>query len=226
MCKQVSGPALWCGTCHDPHTNADKSQTACLSCHATSHRRQESCVSCHMPRTRVADANHAVMTDHSIPRTQKVVAPPATGTLVAFLGAADDRAVGLAYAELADRRARQYLLRATPQDWLVLLRLAVLEPDSVRATTLYESLLRDNPGETAALVNLGSLYAQAGRLTEAGRLWDRALEANPATEEAVLNLTLIRPPGDSRLILERYLALNPVSAKAQARLAAIRKQER
>jgi len=44
--------------------------------------------------------------------------------------------------------------------------------------------------------------------------------------EAVLNLTRIRPPGDSRLILERYLALNPVSGKAQARLAEIEKQER
>lgn len=223
VCKQVSGAALWCGTCHDPHTNADKSQTACLGCHATAHRRQERCVSCHMPRTNVADANHAAMTDHSIPRRQKVAAPPSAGSLVAFLGGADDRAAGLAYAELGDQRARPYLLRATPQDWPVRLRLAVLEPDPVRATKLYESLLRDNPGETAALVNLGSLYAQAGRLTEAGRLWDRALEANPAIEEAVLNLSQIRSPEDSRPILKRYLAFNPVSRKAQARLAALEK---
>jgi len=36
-------------------------------------------------------------------------------------------------------------------------------------------------------VNLGSIYASAGRLTDAARLWERALESNPATEEAVLN---------------------------------------
>ena len=224
MCKQKSGADLWCGTCHEPHTNTDKSQAACLSCHAAAHHRQESCVSCHMPKSRVADANHAVMTDHSIPKTPRVVAPPSAGTLVPFLGAADDRAVGLAYAELGDRRAGPYLQRAKPQDWPVLLRLAVLEPDPVRATKMYESVLRDNPGETAALVNLGSLYAKAGRLADAARVWQRALQANPATEEAVLNLSLIRPPEDSRRILQRYLALNPVSGKAKARLAEIEKQ--
>lgn len=42
----------------------------------------------------------------------------------------------------------------------------------------------------------------------------------------MLNLTQIRSPSDSRLILKRYLAFNPVSRKAQARLAAIEKQER
>ncbi len=226
MCKRASGDALWCGTCHDPHTNENKSQAACLSCHSTPHHAEESCVTCHMPRTTVVDANHAVMTDHSIPRRPTVAAPETSGTLFAFLGAADDRTVGLAYAELGDPRARQYLQRATPQDWHVQFRLAVLEPDPVRAAKLYESVLRENPGETAALVNLGSLYAQAGRVAEAGRLWDRALETNPAIEEAVLNLSLIRPPAESRAILQRYLALNPVSQKAKARLEAIDTQQK
>ncbi len=220
-CKQASGAALSCVTCHDPHTNENKSQTACLSCHATPHHQEEQCVSCHMPRLQVADANHAVMTDHSIPRRPIVTPPPAVGTLVTFLGTADDRAVGLAYAELGDPRGRPYLLRASPQDWPVLLRLAVLEPDPARAVKLYEAVLRDDPGEPAALVNLGSLYAQAGRSTDAVHLWERALEANPTIEEAVLNLTLIRPPAESRQILQRYLAINPVSTKAKARLAAI-----
>ena len=52
------------------------------------------------------------------------------------------------------------------------------------------------------------------------------VEEDPAAEQAVLNLTLIRAPGDARRILQRYLAFNPVSGKAQARLAAIEKQER
>jgi tetratricopeptide (TPR) repeat protein len=220
-CKQASGAKLWCGTCHDPHTNADKSQAACLSCHAAAHRRQETCTSCHMPKARVVDANHAVMTDHSIPRTQRPEASPASGTLVAFLGTADDRSAGLAYAELGDPRARQYLLRAIPQDWPVQLRLAVLEPDPSRAMKLYESVLRESPGDTAALVNLGSLYAQAGRLADAARLWERALASNPATEEAVLNLSQVRPPAEARRILDRYLELNPVSQKARSRLGAL-----
>lgn len=225
-CKRNSGTALWCGTCHDPHTNVNKAQAACLGCHATAHRQQENCVTCHMPRTNVVDANHAVMTDHSIPRIPKAVTPTGASVLASFLGPADDRTIGLAYAELGDARAREFLLRATPQDWLVRLRLAVLEPDPLRAARLYELVLRDHPGETAALVNLGALYGQAGRKEEAGRLWERALEANPAIEAAVLNLALIRSPEDSRVILKRYLEVNPASRKVRARLAEIEGESR
>jgi tetratricopeptide (TPR) repeat protein len=70
-------------------------------------------------------------------------------------------------------------------------------------------------------VNLGSLYAQAGRLADAARLWERALASNPATEEAVLNLSQVRPPAEARRILGRYLELNPVSQKARSRLGAL-----
>jgi Flp pilus assembly protein TadD len=221
-CKTGAGDKLWCGTCHEPHTNTDKSQTACLTCHSQSHRQQERCVTCHMPRTRAVDANHGVMTDHSIPKTRKREPLPSVATLTPFLGAGTDRALGLAYAELGDKRARQFLLQATPQDWPVRLRLAVLEPDRAKAAQLYESVLRDNPSEPAALVNLGAYLAAQGRTAEAGRLWDRALTVNPALEEAVLNLAQIRPLIDARTLLERYLDFNPVSRNARARLAQLR----
>ena len=222
-CKTATGDALSCATCHEPHTNADKSQTACMSCHTTAHHQEERCVTCHMPRIRAVDANHGVMTDHSIPRKPNAERPTGLQELVAFLGEGDDRSLGLAYAELADPRAREYLLRATPQDSLVRLRLAVIESDPGRAAKLYKAVLEDNPGETAALVNLGAIYAQAGRTEEAGRLWERALETNPAIEEAVLNLTQIRTSAESRAILTRYLEVNPASRKARARLAEISK---
>jgi tetratricopeptide (TPR) repeat protein len=164
------------------------------------------------------------MTDHSIPRQAKDAASDGVRELAPFLGASGDRELGLAYAELGDSRARQFLLRAQPQDWPVRLRLAVSEPDKARAAALYESVLRDNPVEVSALVNLGSLYAQAGRTTEAGRLWDRALVANAGIEEAVLNLTLIRPAQESLALLKRYLEINPVSKKAKQRLATLQKE--
>ncbi len=217
-CKTAAGDKLWCGTCHEPHTNADKTQQACVGCHTEAHRQQERCATCHMPRTLAVDANHGVMTDHSIPRTGKSVAAPAQKTLVPFLGTGDDRALGLAYAELGDRRAKEFLLRAAPQDWPVRLRLAVLEPDAARAAQLYESVLRENPYEPAALVNLGTHLARLGRYTEAGQLWDRALLTNPALEEAVLNLAQVRPPKDARALLLRYLEFNPVSRKAREQL--------
>lgn len=221
-CKAGAGDRLWCGTCHEPHMNEDRSQAACVGCHAGAHRQQERCVSCHMPRTKTVDGNHGVMTDHGIPRTPQT-ARRAAGpeVLTPFLGLGDDRATGLAYAEIGDGRAREYLLRAAPQDWPVKLRLAVLESDAGRAAALYEAVLRENPGEPAALVNLGTIRAREGRMQEAGRLWERALAVNPALEEAVLNLALIRPEGEARAVLERYLQVNPVSRKARARLREI-----
>ena len=221
-CKTASGDQLWCGTCHDPHTNADNSQPACQGCHQTAHRQQERCVTCHMPRAKAVDANHGVMTDHSIPRKPSREPQPKFESLTPFLGLADDRALGLAYAELGDPRAAAYLSRAEPQDWPVQLRLAVLEPDPARAAQLYESVLRANPYEPVALVNLGTHLARQGRNLEAGRLWDRALLANPALEDAVLNLTQIRPANDSRLLLQKYLEVNPVSRKALRRLTELR----
>jgi hypothetical protein len=223
-CKRASGDALWCGTCHDPHTNSDKTQTACLGCHPVAHRAQERCADCHMPKSPVADdGGHGVMTDHSIPaRSRKADAAPLTRNLKAFVGQEDDRALGIAYAQVGDVRAREYLLRARPADAEVDLRLAFLERDSGRAAALYEAVLRLNPTQPVALVNLGAIYARAGRLQDAARLWERALAANPATEEAVLNLAQIRPAAEARTILRHYLAFNPLSLAARARLSALR----
>ncbi len=218
-CKMATGDVLWCGTCHEPHTNADRSQQACLGCHEKAHNKSERCVTCHMPRTKAIDAGHGVMTNHSIPGRRRPDPEPAQGSLKAFLGTADDRALGLAYAEMGDKRAREYLLRASPQDWPVQLRLAVLEPDAAKSALLYESVLKQNPYETSALVNLGTYFAKQGRTAEAGRLWERALAANPGIEEAVLNLSVIRPAKEAQALLRRYLEVNPVSAKARQRLA-------
>lgn len=223
-CKRISGDKLWCGTCHDPHTanrTLEKTQAACLGCHSSAHRgnpqAQALCSSCHMPRSPVIDGGHGVLTDHSISARPRNLAP-ATHDLVAFLGDPDDRSLGLAYAELGDPRARAFLLRARPADAEVRLRLAATEPDSGRAIALYQSVLREKPAQTVALVNLGSLYAEAGRLEDAGHLWERALQANPGIEEAVLNLAKIRPPKEARAILKRYIELNPGSRIARTRL--------
>lgn len=223
-CRTASGDSLSCTTCHEPHSNRNRTQEVCLDCHAVAHRREENCADCHMPKTKSADANHGVLTDHSIPRlpAQKVL-PGGTGELEAFTGLADARALGLAYAEMGDRRARAYLERANPVDWQVRLRLAAMEPDLVRAATLYEAVLKERPGEVSALVNLGSIYGQAGRTADAIRLWRRALEANPAVEEAALNLSKVLTVQEGAEILRQYLALNPASPAAKARVAELAK---
>jgi Tfp pilus assembly protein PilF len=218
-CKRASGDALWCGTCHEPHTNTDKTQSACLGCHAGAHHREQVCASCHMPKSAPSDAVHGVSTDHSIPRSARrpAQAPPRR-ELIAFLGAADARSLGLAYAELGDARARQYLLRAEPADAEVLLRLATLERDPKRAVSLYEAVLQADPSIPSALVNLGALYGQRGRLAEAIRLWKQALETNPAIEGAALNLAQVLPRAEATAVLERYLQFNPGSSTVRKRL--------
>ena len=224
QCRTGAGEGLACTTCHEPHSNANRTQATCLSCHQTAHRQQEDCAGCHMPKTKSADANHGVLTDHSIPRlpSHKVV-PGGPGELEAFTGLADARALGLAYAEMGDRRARAYLERATSVDWQVRLRLAAMEPGLVRAAALYEAVLKERPGEVSALVNLGSIYGQAGRTADAIRLWRRALEANPALEEAALNLSEVLPAAEGAEILRQYLGLNPASPAGQARAAELAK---
>jgi Tfp pilus assembly protein PilF len=221
-CKQASGDKIWCGTCHEPHTNTDRTQAACLSCHAAAHHAAERCATCHMPKATAVDAGHGELTDHSIPRISKRPArSDKRAELIAFLGAADDHSLGLAYAEVDDSRARDYLRRAKPADADVNLRLATLENDPMRAAALYEAVLRADPTRPVALVNLGVIYARAGRIEEAAKLWQRALTTNPAIEGAALNLAQIRPPVQARAVLERYIEFNPGSTAARNRLAEI-----
>lgn len=216
-CKRAAGDALWCGTCHDPHTNANRTQAACVTCHPSAHRQNESCAGCHMPHSRSSDVAHGVTTDHSIPRDPRNLPTAAAPSgLRAFLGVQDERALGLAYAEVSDARARQFLLKATPADAPVLIRRAALEPDAARAAQIYEDALRAEPFNTVALVNLGVLRAGEGRLQEAAELWKRALETDPAIESAVLNLAKISKAEQARAILRRYLEFNPDSTAARA----------
>jgi tetratricopeptide (TPR) repeat protein len=220
-CKLAAGDKLWCGTCHEPHTNSSRTQQACLGCHASAHHREDRCATCHMPRTTAVDAGHGELTDHRIPRLPtRPAAPRDRPALIAFLGTADDRSLGLAYSELEDPRAREYLLRA-PADTETRLHLATLEKDPKRAAALYEAVLRADPSRPAALVNLGVIYARSGHVDQAAGLWERALQTNPAIEGAALNLAQIRPPAEARVILNRYLEFNPGSLAVRKRLAEI-----
>jgi hypothetical protein len=219
-CKRAAGDALWCGSCHEPHTNANRTQAACLSCHGDAHHRDQRCADCHMPKAPPSDAAHSVTTDHGIRRIEDAPRPlPRARDLAAIVGAADDRALGLAYAEIHDPRAATYLKLARPADAEVLLRQAVLETNPKRAAALYEGVLRADPRRPAALVNLGALYAAQSRFQEAARLWERALEANPAIEGAALNLAQVYPAARARPVLERYLQFNPTSMAVRNRLA-------
>jgi hypothetical protein len=190
VCRKASG-TLWCGTCHEPHTNANHTQAACVGCHPSGHHQDQSCASCHMPKAQSVDITHGVTTDHTISRLSQSTGPL---RLTALIGSAGDRELGLAYAERNDPRARELLSRATPKDAPVLIRLAGYEQERQRAAALYEAALKLEPYNTAALVNLGTLYAQADRSTDAEGLWRRALGADLLNHAALTNLEKLYEP--------------------------------
>jgi predicted CXXCH cytochrome family protein len=206
-CKRSSGDTLWCGTCHDPHTIPAPAQRAtwyrekCLGCHRPEDcARGFDCAGCHMPRARVMDGGHGVLTDHSIPRRpMSSLASSSEWRLKPFVGfRGTARELGLAYAEASqasgDRRQRseaERLLSSVDKDAQVLLHLANIRSasdNSVRAAALWEALLRVDPNSVVALVNLGSVRGAQGRFGEAESLWRAALSRNPGQLEAARNL--------------------------------------
>ncbi len=73
-CYTESGNALHCGTCHDPHKNAETSpvyyESKCLACHGPGKtpcpvNAASGCIECHMPRIWV-QPTHAFKSDHNI----------------------------------------------------------------------------------------------------------------------------------------------------------------
>jgi hypothetical protein len=177
-CKKASGDKLWCGTCHSPH-KSPANDSSCATCHEASDcRRGPQCVTCHMPKTRVVDGGHGVLTDHSIPRKPGHRESKADWRLTTFRGfTATDRELGLAYAETNQVAEARKLLRNVQPDAAVLVRLGD-----------WEAALRTDPNSTVAMVNLGVQRANSGNLAAAESLWRQALKRNPGLIEAGSNL--------------------------------------
>src|SRR5918993_4406595 len=214
MCKQRSGDALSCITCHDPHVQPGASEKAsyyrarCLGCHAplakNHHPRQPDCTSCHMPRSASADIGHTMVTDHRIPRLERTdrTTPSPVVRLVEFgRRAPRDRELGLAYGEvalrgneLAAREALRLLEGVLPRfehDPDVLTRLGHLyqmQGDLERAERLYDRALKAAPDRAVVAANLGVLHARRGSLGRALEIWRDAFAGNPQLSDLGLNL--------------------------------------
>ncbi|MDZ4802275.1 MAG: tetratricopeptide repeat protein [Bryobacteraceae bacterium] len=218
-CKQATGDRLWCGTCHDPHGTPVDVRARCVSCHETASkctvslsvrrtRNGDKCQDCHMPKSAVKDAEHAVYTDHSIPRNAATLSKETPGSalreLVPFWRAttADSRDLALAYATAAltepsmRRRAFELLRTAEardPSDLAIAAQLAQFHDrlgQPAEAMKLYERVVAAGTPNTAALINLGTLYAQSGRPGDAIVLWQSALVRNPASTQARINMAV------------------------------------
>lgn len=209
-CKKAAGDRMWCGSCHDPHSEVPVAERAayygkrCRTCHASQTcQRGPDCVACHMPQSPTRTTDHLVYTDHSIPRTPGLSKAADGPTLRSFWPSAPSlRDLALAHAVVAPTvpalrpQTLQLLQRAevqSPQDPAILSQLAQIYDRMGReeqAMALCERLLKIDPDQTAAAVNLGSYYAKHDRLPEAIALWKKALERNPALSSARMNLAV------------------------------------
>jgi hypothetical protein len=229
-CRKASGQKLWCGTCHEPHGAKVDVGARCVSCHQPRRcHRGEDCVSCHMPKSPARDVEHAVYTDHSIPRRPAPARPVRPGTpLVLFDGdKPSERDLGLAYASISgfETRARGLLEKAVtqyPDDVPVLVHLAYLYDRGAqeeKAMLLYQRALRLDPSQETAAANLGSAWIKRGRADDAARLWRDALARNPGLEPVRINLAGAQyRAGDrdgARETLRKLLELNPGNAEAR-----------
>jgi tetratricopeptide (TPR) repeat protein len=146
------------------------SALACKETAVARRKLQDNCVACHMPKSPVRDAEHAVHTDHSIPRQprQSEGSPAVERSLTEFWKRRgtneDDRDLGLAYASVA--RTDSSLRR--------------------RAIELLSKAEARGPDDVPVLTQLAQLHDQAGNDDLAIALCERILRLDPAAAEATL----------------------------------------
>jgi predicted CXXCH cytochrome family protein len=247
-CKKKSGDRMTCTTCHDPHGSPAQAETTafyrekCLQCHAglaeKHHPENPDCTSCHMAISPSSDIAHEQVTDHWIRKriNNQQKSLPESGELEAIGGlAANDRDLGLAYAQMATRGNPEAAKRA-----LVLLRQAEHTESGARgdyelhaqlgfleqrngendaAAEEYQMALEANPYQSLAAGDLALLEASRHRYAEALRLWKGVFDHDPAQLGAGMNLAVVECGVGNRTgamtTLERLLEFSPDNAKAR-----------
>ena len=256
-CKIKSGDRMTCTTCHDPHGSPAPEQKVafyrqkCLQCHSTSgfgerhHPENPDCTACHMARPPSNDIAHEQVTDHWIKkRISNQRLPLATSGELEPIGGfvADDRDLGLAYAQMAARgnkadgeRAMALLQRAehtesgAKRDHELHAQLGFLKQMNGQpsdAIEEYEMALQADPFSYLAGGDLALLKAAQHQYPEALRLWKAVFDHDPAQVEAGMNLAVVEcglgERDASLAILDRLLEFSPDHQKAKSLALRIR----
>lgn len=188
-CKKQSGDKMWCGSCHDAHSEpAEKEKAAyyrgkCIACHGEAFARQHhadkaDCTHCHMPELPAKDVAHTETTDHRILRYPNEAPLPQLQLrgkpLKAFPVKAGvlttTRDYALAWESLAQR------------DW----------PGASRFAEEYlQQALKERPDDSALLTAMGFVAQKHGRANDARGYYEHALKVNPLASDAATDLGIL-----------------------------------
>jgi predicted CXXCH cytochrome family protein len=199
-CFMQSEGQLTCDTCHNPHRTPRGEEAiaqqarSCRQCHATTqgsansidsliasgkHTNATNCAACHMPKRRAEDTPGMVMTDHLIQRR-----PPAGDLLAAF----------------SERPPEEYRgdvvpyypspLPKAPANALYLAVAQVGLGNNVQAglPMLAREIARQQPGDAEFYIVLGDGWQGAGRPKEAVAAYERAVQLDPKSLNALRSL--------------------------------------
>ena len=167
---------MTCATCHNPHeVQRGAAAAGCKQCHAAPHHAETTCIDCHMPKRRVEDATHVVMTDHFIRRNP---AAPAVGgaRLGVYMGE-----VALYYPErvVPTPESEAYLAVAQVQHGANL---------GAGIPRLEAAVAKWHPAGPDFYFELGKAYAKKGDEAAAAKWHDEALRRDPAFKPALRGL--------------------------------------
>ncbi len=256
-CKKQSGDRLTCTTCHDPHVSpAPEERVAfyrgkCLQCHNTAgfaerhHPENADCTACHMARPPSNDIAHEQVTDHWIKkRVSNQRLPLAESGELESIGGmiADDRDLGLAYAQMAARgnqaagqKAMTLLQRAehtesgARHDHELHAQLGFLDQMSGQSTAAaeeYQMALEADPNSSLAAGDLALLKVGQHQYAEASALWEAVFDHDPAQLGAGMNLAVVECGLGERsaalATLDRLLEFSPDNEKVKTLARGIR----
>ncbi len=207
VCKQKSGDAMSCMSCHDPHSwpgPEDKVayyRGKCLACHGAAFGQKHkhgnpNCIGCHMPAVQSRDVAHTQATDHRIlrlPVPPPVLrdlpglsrpAEPQLASFPASAGPPDIRDLALAWDALVRRGYEQF---------------------RGKAQELLTQALRQDPNDAIVATDLGYLEQKAGKTNEARQLYQRALRSDPSRLDATVDLGVMEAQsGNPRAALQYW----------------------
>lgn len=233
-CSQKSSNRLWCGTCHDPHSEpADKPahyRQKCLGCHgaalaADHHLPDGDCVSCHMPSRGTVDGAHAAFTDHQIRRRpvkeeaarKPAVLAPWRPSPAAYA----QRNLGLAYLSLgAQQQSPELLAKAFPliaearqtfpQDGELAAGLGIyadLKGMYRKAAEIFELAIGMRPTDLTSYQAAATAWMEAGNPGKAIQNLEAAIKMDPADETSYVMLAEIYGKENNTLEQNRVLDL-------------------